>query len=177
MGYLLGQVLESATNQSSAMREPISQHSKSQIAPLKPHLRINIKDPNTMGKLSFCIGRYTYIHPISRPCRISPTRRDDKKIKLNSLNDSTNNSSTDTFSAGSHRLYRGSVGVDGSLGLGSVGTALGLLALLVRLVDGDGVPGLGVGHAGLLVGDVALEEIISTFEGGSVGIELRGDDE
>ena len=84
-------------------------------------------------------------------------RTDDKK-KLNSLNDSTNNSSTDTSSAGSHRLFCGSVGVDGALGLGGVGAALGLLALLVRLVDGDRVPGGGVGHAALLLGDIVLKE-------------------
>jgi len=86
----------------------------------------------------------------------SPQRKSDKK-KLNSLNDSANNSSTDASSAGSHRLFLGSVGVNGTLRLGGVRAALGLLALLVRLVDGNGVPGLGVGHAALLLRDVALK--------------------
>jgi hypothetical protein len=86
---------ESATEQSSATQVSIIQQYESQIEPLNSYLRINIKDLNTMGKLSFCIGIHIYI-PISRPCRISPTRRDDKK-KLNSLNDTINNSSTDTF--------------------------------------------------------------------------------
>jgi len=67
---------------------------------------------------------------------------------------SLNNSSTDyTTVCG---LCCRPAGVDGAHGFGSVRTALGLLALLVGLVDGDGVPGGAVGHALLLGGDLAL---------------------
>jgi len=48
------------------------------------------------------------------------------------------------------------VNINGAHGLGSVRAALRLLALLVGLVDGDGVPGGAVGHALLLGRDLAL---------------------
>lgn len=53
-------------------------------------------------------------------------------------------------------LFLGPVGVDGAHRLGSVRATLRLLALFVGLVDGNRVPGGGVGHAGLLGGDLAL---------------------
>ena len=54
------------------------------------------------------------------------------------------------------RLFLRPAGVDGAHRLGGVRAALGLLALLVGLVDGDRVPGRGVGHALLLGSDLAL---------------------
>ena len=54
------------------------------------------------------------------------------------------------------RLFLRPVGVNGAHRLGGVGAALRLLALLVGLVDGNRVPGRGVGHALLLGGDLAL---------------------
>lgn len=45
-------------------------------------------------------------------------------------------------------------------------------------MDGDGVPGLSVGHASLLVGDVALEKVVSHLERVLlVMLNLRGDGE
>jgi len=54
------------------------------------------------------------------------------------------------------RLFLGPVGVNGAHSLGGVGAALGLLALLIGLVDGDRVPSGAVGHALLLSSDLAL---------------------
>ena len=72
------------------------------------------------------------------------------------------------------RLFRRPVGVDGAHGLGGVGAALRLLALLVGLVDGDGVPGGSVGHALLLGGDLALLGGVGLGESGLGGRALRG---
>ena len=74
---------------------------------------------------------------------------------MNSLNDSKQLHLQTLYNV-SCRLFPGSVGVDGAHGLGRVGAALRLLALLVGLVNGDGVPGGGVGHALLLGRDLAL---------------------
>lgn len=61
-------------------------------------------------------------------------------------------------------LFLGPAGIDGAHRLGSVRATLGLLALLVGLVDGDRVPSGGVGHAGLLGGDLALLRGVSLGE-------------
>lgn len=92
------------------------------------------------GKL---LHRYTYIY-ISHSC----------KSPLPGAVNPLNNSSTDFTLV--CRLFLRPVGVDGAHRLGSVRAALGLLALLVGLVDGNGVPGRGIGHALLLGGDLAL---------------------
>lgn len=67
------------------------------------------------------------------------------------------------------RLFLGPVRVNGAHGLRSVRAALGLLALLVGLVDGDRVPGGGVGHALLLGGDLALLGGVGLGEAGLGG--------
>jgi hypothetical protein len=54
------------------------------------------------------------------------------------------------------RLFLRPVRVDGAHRFGGVRATLRLLALLVGLMDGDRVPGRGVGHALLLGGDLAL---------------------
>jgi hypothetical protein len=124
---------------------------------------------STMSKLSFCIGVHIYISPTTVQGISSPYEEMTRKIEF--AQRLHKQLIYRHFSTGSHRLFGGSVGVDGALGLGSVGAALGLLALLVRLVDGDGVPGLGVGHAALLLGDITLR-MISTLGGVLVRSQL-----
>jgi hypothetical protein len=88
------------------------------------------------------LHRYTYIHLAIQQEPFSST------IK------SLNYSSTDSTLV--CRLFLRPVRVDGAHRLGSVRAALGLLALLIGLVDGNGVPGRSVGHAGLLGRNLAL---------------------
>jgi hypothetical protein len=129
--------------------------------PKYPHFKTK-RTASTMGKLSLCIGVHIYISSATVQGISSPYEEMTRKIEF--AQRLHKQLIYRHFSAGSHRLFGGSVGVDGALSLGSVGAALGLLALLVRLVDGDGVPGLGVGHAALLLGDVTLEvEVISAL--------------
>lgn len=89
----------------------------------------------------FCIGIHIYI---SQFCK-SPL-----PATVKSLNNSFTNLTLVC------RLFLRPVGVNGAHRLGGVRAALGLLALLIGLVNGDRVPGRGVGHALLLGGDLAL---------------------
>jgi hypothetical protein len=66
-------------------------------------------------------------------------------------------------------LFRRPVGVNGAHSLGGVRAAFRLLALLVGLVDGDGVPGRAVGHARLLGRDLALLVGVGLGEAGLGG--------
>jgi uncharacterized membrane protein len=96
---------------------------------------LNNKIMESQACSAFCIGIHIYI---SQSCK-SPLTATVKPL---------NNSSTDSTLV--CRLFLRPVGVDGAHSLGGVRAALGLLALLVGLVDGDGVPGGAVGHALLL---------------------------
>jgi hypothetical protein len=88
------------------------------------------------------LHRYTYIHLAiqQEPSSVQPNR----------------STAHEQILIWSYRLFLRSVNVDGAHSLGSVRATLGLLARLVGLVNGNGVPGGAVGHALLLGGDLAL---------------------